>query len=87
MLRGDHIHVDGEYVVVQGQLHFYRLSRTTGEIQRVTDGAILDLNWPAISDEMRSILHRECDSERQLALRASLLASDSVFGQWFAVRR
>jgi hypothetical protein len=77
------IEPDGDDLVVQGQLHFYRLSRTTGRIERVTDGAALDLNWPAIPDSARLMLDRACGSEQQLALRAALLARDGVFGRWF----
>jgi hypothetical protein len=83
VLPGEHIHVDGQHLIVQGQMHFYRVSRTTGEIQRVTDGATLELNWPAIPDQMRSTLHRECDSEHQVALRACLLVHDGAFAKWF----
>jgi hypothetical protein len=77
------IEPDGDTLIVQGQLHFYRLSRSTGRIERVTDGATIDLNWPAIPDHGRLMLNRECDSEQQLALRASLLVHDAVFGNWF----
>jgi hypothetical protein len=41
---------DGELIVIQGQLHFYRLFRSTGRIERVSDHAELELNWPAIPD-------------------------------------
>jgi len=49
---------DGELIVVQGQLHFYRLFRSTGRMERVSDNAVLDLNWPAIPDQFRLVLHR-----------------------------
>jgi hypothetical protein len=35
---------DGELIVIQGQMHFYRLFRSTGRIERVTDNAELELN-------------------------------------------
>jgi hypothetical protein len=79
----DRVQVDGDAWIVQGQLHFYRLSRNTGQIVRVTDGVLLDLNWTAIPDELRLALHRVCDSEEQLARRASFLAHDAVFGHYF----
>ena len=83
----DHIQQAGDDIIVQGQMHFYRLSRTTGEIVRVSDGATLELNWPAVPDTMRFHLHRECDSEAQVAFRASLLAHDATFGQYFQPKK
>jgi hypothetical protein len=84
----DHIQTDpdGELIVVQGQLHFYRLFRSTGRIERVTDNAVLELNWPAIPDQFRLFLRRECDSPEQLGVRAHLLAQDGIFGRYFAVK-
>jgi hypothetical protein len=82
----DHIQRDGDDIVVQGQLHFYRLSRTTGRIHRVTDGAALKLNWSAIPDQLRLVLHRECDADQQVALQASLLVHDGVFGRYFEAK-
>ena len=76
---------DGDLIIVQGQLHFYRLFRSTGKIERVTDNAVLELNWPAIPDESRFRLKRECDSEEQLGLRATLLMYDSLYGGYFTV--
>ena len=83
---GNHIQIDpdGDLIVVQGQLHFYRLFRSTRRIERVTDGAVLDLDWPAISDQWRMFLHRECDSDRQLNHRAHMLMNDALFGRFFA---
>lgn len=76
----------GDVVVVQGQLHFYRLFRSTGRIERASDGAVLELNWPAIPDEFRLSLRRECDTDEQLMLRASLLMYDSIFAGYFTVK-
>ena len=84
----NHIHIDedGEKIIIQGQLHFYRLFRSTGRIERVTDNAVLELNWPSIPDSFRLILRRECDSQQQLDHRAYMLMNDAVFGCYFAVK-
>jgi len=84
-MPANHIQTDpeGDLIVVQGQLHFYRLFRSTGRMERASDNVVLDLNWPAIPDQFRLILHRECDSPEQLALRAHLLTQDSIFGSYF----
>src|SRR5262249_8286085 len=60
---------DGDLILVQGELHFYRLFRATGRIERATDQAVLELNWAAIPDQLRLSLRRECDSPDQLNLR------------------
>jgi hypothetical protein len=85
LMPQNHIQMDpdGELIVVQGQLSFYRLFRSTGRIERVSDNAVLELNWPAVPDQFRLVLHRECDSPQQLALRAHLLMQDSIFGDYF----
>jgi hypothetical protein len=75
---------EGEMIVVQGQLHFYRLFRSTGRIERVTDNAVLELKWSAIPDESRLHLRPECDSDEQLQLRATMLMYDSVYGNCFS---
>ena len=74
---------DGDLVVVQGELHFYRVFRSTGRIERATDNAVMELNWAEVPDRLRLVLHRECDSPEQARLRASLLLQDSVFGRYF----
>jgi hypothetical protein len=81
----NHVQADpnGELIVVQGQMHFYRIFRSTGRIERVTDNAVLDLNWPAIPDQMRLFLGRECDSLEQLDFRAYMLMYDAMFGHYF----
>ena len=88
LLPANHIHMDqdGELIVIQGQLHFYRLFRSTGRIERVTDNAVLELNWPSIPDQFRILLHRECDSPEQLERRACMLMSDAVFGRYFSMK-
>jgi len=84
----NHIHIDedGEKIIIQGQLHFYRLFRSTGRIERVTDNAVLELNFPSIPDSFRLIIRRECDSQQQLDHRAYMLMNDAVFGCYFAVK-
>jgi hypothetical protein len=85
LVPGNHIQMDpdGELMFVQGQLHFYRLFRSTCRIERVSDNAVLELNWPAVPDQLRLLLHRECDSPQQLDFRAHMLMYDSLFGQYF----
>jgi hypothetical protein len=85
LMPANHIQMDpeGELIVVQGQLHFYRLFRSTGRMERVSDNAVLELNWPAIPDQFRLVLHRECDSPEQLAIRAHLLMQDAIFVDYF----
>jgi hypothetical protein len=77
---------ESDLVIVQGQLHFYRLSQTTGRIERVSDNAEMAVNWSAIPDEFRLILRRECDTPNQFGLRARLLMNDAVFGRFFVVK-
>jgi len=67
-------------------MDIYRLFRSTGRIERVTDNAVLELNWPLIPDSFRLLLHRECDSQQQLDHRAYMLLNDAVFGRYFTVR-
>jgi hypothetical protein len=55
-------------------------SWATGRIEH----AVMQLDWPTLPDQLRLVLHRECDSPEQLRLRASLLMHDSVFGRYFA---
>ena len=88
-LPSDHIQMDpeGEMIIVQGQMHFYRLFRSSGRIERATDGAELTLNWPAVPDSFRLYLHRECDSPDQLSLRSHLLVYDAVYSEYFVADR
>jgi hypothetical protein len=88
LLPANHIHMDqaGELIVIQGQLHFYRLFRSTGRIERVTDNAVLELNWPSIPDQFRTFLRHECDCQEQLERRAYMLMSDAVFSRYFSVK-
>jgi hypothetical protein len=83
----DHIVTDGDgdLIVVQGELHYYRLFRSTGRIERATDNAVLTLNWHALPDQLRLTIRREADSNEQVLLRAQLLLQDSVYGSCFTV--
>jgi len=82
---GNRIRMDsnGDLMVIQGQLHFYRLFRSTGRIERVSDNAQLELNWPSVPDSLRFFLHRECDSPEQIEYRALMLAHDSIYLRYF----
>ena len=84
-LPSDHIQMDpdGEVIIVQGQMHFYRLFRSSGRIERATDNAEMTLNWSAVPDSVRLYLHRECDSPEQLSLRMHLLMYDAVYSEYF----
>jgi len=77
---------DGELIVIQGQLHFYRLFRSTGRMEQVSDNAALALNWPAIPDSLRVILRRACDSLQPLDFRAHGLMHDSIYGRYFVAK-
>jgi hypothetical protein len=78
---------EGDLIVVQGQLHFYRLFRSSGRIERVTDNAVLELDWAAIPDYVRLNLRPECDSQEQLQRRALMLMYDSLHATYFKVSR
>ena len=71
-------------IIVQGQLHFYRIQRATGKIERVSDRAELELNWAAIPDQFRLRLKPETSAEH-LQLCATLLTYDAVFRDYFKV--
>ena len=77
---------DADLLIVQGELHFYRVFRSTGRIERATDNAVLELNWAAVPDQLRLMLHRDCDSQDQVRFRAHLLLHDSVFGRYFTAK-
>lgn len=74
---------DEDDVIVQGQLHFYRISRKTGMIERASDKATLELDWHSLPDQFRLSVAQECDSLHQVRMRAFLLMNDGVFGQCF----
>ena len=77
-------HIPGEdLLIVQGQLHFYRVSRSTGQIERASDNAVLELDWHSLPDQFRLMVSRECDSPHQVQMRAFLLMNDGVFAQYF----
>jgi len=88
LLPGSHIQMDpdGDLLVIQGQLHFYRLFRSTGRIQRVTDNAEMELDWSAIPDTLRLYLPRDGDALQQPDFRAGMLMYDSIYGRYFVAK-
>ncbi|MBS1803178.1 MAG: hypothetical protein JST28_07400 [Acidobacteria bacterium] len=74
---------EGDLLIVQGQLHFYRISRETGRIDRASDNAVLELDWHSLPDQFRLMINRECDSPHQVQMRAFLLMNDGVFAKYF----
>ena len=88
LFPANHIQMDpdGELMIVQGQLHFYRLYRSTGKMERVSDNKGLELNWAAIPDPLRIVLHRECDAPQQLDYRAHMLMYDSIYSRYFVIQ-
>src|SRR5258706_6758705 len=78
---------EGDETIVQGELHFYRVNRSTRRIERASDNAVLELDWPVVPDSLRMTLRRECDSDDQLMLRAHLLMNDSFFGRFFVASK
>ena len=74
---------EDDLLIVQGQLHFYRISRSTGHIERAGDNAVLELDWHSLPDQFRLTISRECDSPQQVQMRAFLLMNDGVFGRHF----
>src|SRR5262249_51205250 len=78
---------EADLIVVQGQLHFYRLFRSIRRIERVSDNQELVLNWQSLPDNMRWMLNRECDSIEQLHLRARLLMFDAIFSRYFESKK
>jgi hypothetical protein len=72
-----------DLLIVQGQLHFYRISRFTGRIERASDNAVLELDWHSLPDQFRLTVDRDCVSPHQVEMRALLLINDGVFGRYF----
>lgn len=72
-----------DLLIVQGQLHFYRISRSTGRIERAGDNAVLELDWHALPDQFRMIVGAESNSPHQVQMRAFLLMNDGVFARYF----
>lgn len=75
--------LEEDLVIVQGQMHFYRIRRSTGRIERVSDNAVLALNWHSLPDQFRMVVNRQCGSEFQVQMRAFMLMHDGVFAQYF----
>jgi hypothetical protein len=39
---------EDDLLIVQGQIHFYRISRSTGRIERAGDNSVLELDWHSL---------------------------------------
>ncbi len=76
---------NGDLIIVQGDLHFYRLFRSARRIERAGDNAVLELDWHALPDSFRLTIARDCDSDEQLRLRGLLLMQDATYGRYFRV--
>jgi hypothetical protein len=74
---------DEDLLIVQGQMHFYRIRRSTGRIERATDDAALELNWHSIPDQFRLVVNREADLARRIQMQAFMLMHDGVFARYF----
>ena len=74
---------DGDLIVVQGELHYYRLFRSSGRIERATDDRAIELDWHALPDHLRVGVGPDADSEEQLRMRAFMLAHDSLYQPYF----
>jgi len=72
-----------DLLIVQGQLHFYRVFRDSGRIVRASDNTELELDWHSLPDQYRTLVNRDCDSPHQVHLRASMLMNDGMFAQYF----
>lgn len=72
-----------DLLIVQGQLHFYRISRSTGRIERAGDNTVLELDWHSLPDQFRMIVDADCNSPHQVQIRAFLLMNDGVFARYF----
>ena len=72
-----------DLLIVQGQMHFYRIRRSTGRIERVSDNAVLELNWHSLPDQFRMVVNREPDSPFQVQMRAFMLVNDGIFARYF----
>ena len=76
---------DRDVIIVQGDLHFYRLFRSARRIERAGDNAVLELDWHALPDSFRLTISQACDSEEQLRRRGLLLMQDATYGRCFRV--
>ena len=72
-----------DLLIVQGQLHFYRISRSTGRIERASDNTVLELDWHSLPDQFRMIVGAKSDSLHEVQMRAFLLMNDGVFARHF----
>ena len=76
---------DGDLLIVQGELHFYRVFRSTGRIERATDDALVELNWAAVPDQFRVTLRSAERLQQGSMFLAHLLMHDSIFGRFFSI--
>jgi hypothetical protein len=74
---------ENDLLLIQGQMHFYRVYRSTGRIERASDNAVLELNWHSLPDQFRVLIERESSFEYQVRMRAFLLMHDGVFARYF----
>jgi hypothetical protein len=74
---------EDDLLIVQGQIHFYRISRSTGRIERAGDNSVLELDWHSLPDQFRLTVTRECHTPQHVQMRAFLLMNDGVFAQYF----
>ena len=74
---------DEDLVIIQGQMHFYRICRSTGRIERVSDKSALELNWHSLPDQFRSALNRVPGSASQVGIHAFMLMNDGIFARYF----
>ena len=94
LLRVEYLHApdrmaeagDDDLIIVQGQLHFYRLFRSSGRIERATDNRVIELDWHALPDSQRSMVGPLCDSEEQLRVRGLMLMNDAFYARFFTVK-
>ena len=75
-----------DMMVVQGEQHFYRLFLSTGQIERVTDNAELELNWEKIPDQTRMSFDREDYPQQRVMSLATFLMRDSIYAHYFRVK-
>lgn len=72
-----------DMILVQGELHYYRLFRSSGRIERATDDRRIELDWHALPDHLRAGVGPDADPEQQLRHQAFMLAHDSLYLPYF----
>ena len=86
LLNSERIQLDGDMAIIRGDLDYYRLFLSSGRIERASDNAVLELNCAELPEDVRAVVRPECDGQDQVAVRATLLVLDAVYGKFF-VRR